>query len=318
MSRRGRVVSRRRALAGVAGGVAVVALAGLPAVGACGTGTGAGESGAGAPGSATASGSITFMSRDNGTALASAYNSWTVDTWLTQHNPDGRFKASLLVAPQDPPAAAAEIDRLGAHPHFVQVLMTSALGAPMGHKQFHPIYEAAQRHGLPVAVHPGSEGRGVAGAPTAAGWVSKYIEWHTCLPQTAQAHVVSLVCQGVFVKFPRLKVVLVECGMGWLPHVMWRLDKNYKALRNEVPWLERLPSEYIKAHIRLTTQPVEEPESDAQFLSLLEMMDAGQTLMLSTDYPHWDFDDPLAAFRAVPQPLRQRIFHDTAAELYGL
>jgi uncharacterized protein len=63
---------------------------------------------------------------------------------------------------------------------------------------------------------------------------------------------------------------------------------------------------------------VEEPESDEQFLSLLEMMDAGQTLMLSTDYPHWDFDDPLAAFRAVPQPLQRRIFHDTAAGLYGL
>jgi multiple sugar transport system substrate-binding protein len=66
MSRRGRVVSRRRALAG---GVAVVALAGLPAVAACGTGGGAGDAGAGGPGGATASGSITFMSRDNGTDL---------------------------------------------------------------------------------------------------------------------------------------------------------------------------------------------------------------------------------------------------------
>jgi hypothetical protein len=47
-------------------------------------------------------------------------------------------------------------------------------------------------------------------------------------------------------------------------------------------------------------------------------MDAGQTLMRSTDYPHWDSDDPLAAFRAVPQPLQRRNFHDTAAGLYGL
>ena len=73
---------------------------------------------------------------------------------------------------------------MGDHPHIVQVLITTATEAPLGHKRFHPIYEAAERHGLPVAVHPGAEGRAISGQPTAAGWVSKYIEWHTCLPQT--------------------------------------------------------------------------------------------------------------------------------------
>ncbi len=147
--------------------------------------------------------------------------------------------------------------------------------------------------------------------------MSKYIEWHTCLSQRAQAHVVSLVCQGVFVQFPKLKVVMVECGVSWLSHVMWRLDKNYKALRNEVPWLTELPSEYIRRHIRVTSQPVEEPPNRAQFLSMLEMVDARQTLLLATDYPHWDFDDPLAAFAGVPDDLRRRIFYENAAELYG-
>ena len=143
--------------------------------------------------------------------------------------------------------------------------MTTAR-TPMGHKRFHPIYEAAQRHGLPVAVHPGAEGRAIAGPPTAAGWVSKYIEWHTCLPQTAQGPHVSLVCQGVFVQFPRLKVVMVECGIGWLPHVMWRLDKNYKALRNEVPWLAE-PAQRVHQGPHPAHHPAgEEPQSGDQFL----------------------------------------------------
>lgn len=260
----------------------------------------------------------TLPDPDFASALASAYNDWMIHTWLGEYNSHGRFKASITVAPQDPPAAAREIDRVGDHPSVVQVLFTSATTAPLGQRQFHPIFEAAERHNLPVAIHPGAEGRAIAGPPTAAGWVSKYIEWHTCLPQGAMTHVVSLVCQGVFVKYPRLKVVLVECGTGWLPHVMWRLDKNFKALRQEVPWLTRLPSEYIKDHIRLTSQPIEEPPGSEQFLHLLDMMDAGRTLMLSTDYPHWDFDDPLAAFKHVPHSLKRRIFYDNAAELYGL
>jgi predicted TIM-barrel fold metal-dependent hydrolase len=260
----------------------------------------------------------TLPDADYASALASAYNDWTIATWLTEHNADGRFKAAMLVAPQDPQGAAREIDRVGDHPHIVQVLFTTATGIPLGHRWFHPIYEAAERHGLPVAVHPGAEGRAIAGQPTAAGWISKYIEWHTCLPQTAMTHAVSLVCQGVFEKFPRLKVVLVECGQSWLAHVMWRLDKNYKALRVEVPWLKRLPSEYLKEHIRLTTQPIEEPPSREQFLQMLEMIDARRTLMLSTDYPHWDFDDPIAAFKHVPEDMKRRIYYQNAAELYGL
>jgi predicted TIM-barrel fold metal-dependent hydrolase len=74
----------------------------------------------------------------------------------------------------------------------------------------------------------------------------------------------------------------------------------------------------MREHFRLTTQPIEEPPSKDQFLELLEMMDAKQTLLFSSDYPHWDFDDPVAAFKDVPEPLRRRILHDNAAELYGL
>ena len=193
----------------------------------------------------------------------------------------------------------------------------SGARAPFGQRQYHPIYEACERRGLRFAIHPGTDGMGVNVQPS-PGYPTRYIEWHTCLSQRAQAHLVSLVCQGVFVRFPRLKFVFVECGIGWLPHVMWRLDKNYKALRNEVTWLTSLPSDYIKEHVRVTSQPVEEPPNDEQFLWLLEQMDAKRTLMLSTDYPHWDFDDPIAAFARVPDDYKHRIFHDTAAELYGL
>ena len=48
------------------------------------------------------------------------------------------------------------------------------------------------------------------------------------------------------------------------------------------------------------------------------MMRADRVLMFASDYPHWDFDSPIAAFPKVPQQLGERIFWRNAQELYGL
>jgi len=248
-------------------------------------------------------------------ALARAYNDYLIESWLPT---DPRFLGAMTVATQDPLQAAQEINRIGSHPRIVEVLLASATRVPYGQRQYWPIYEAAEQHALPVAIHPGTEGSGIANPPTSAGYPSTYLEWHTDLSQNFMAQTVSLVCDGVFVQFPKLKVLLIEGGVSWLPHLMWRLDKNYKALRSEVPWLTRLPSDYIKEHVRLTTQPIEEPANPDHLLEIFEMIDAAHTLVFSSDYPHWDFDDPFWAFRSVPDDLKRRILSGTARELYRL
>lgn len=252
---------------------------------------------------------------DYSNAVASAYNDWMLDVWLPV---TPRFKGSVIVNSDDPPAAAREIRRVGGHPYMVQVMMASTSRAPYGQRQYHPIYEAAAEMGLPVAIHPGTEGAGQAWPPTPVGYPSRYLEWHNLLPITFMAQINSLVCEGVFEKFPTLTFVGVEGGVAWLPHLMWRMDKNYKALRDTTPWLKRLPSEYIKDHVKLTTQPVEEPDNPLELVQILAMMSAEKTLMFSSDYPHWDNDDPNRILRRVDPDLRARIFGGTAAELYGL
>jgi predicted TIM-barrel fold metal-dependent hydrolase len=252
---------------------------------------------------------------DYSNAIAAAYNDCTIATWLPV---TARFKGSVVVNADDPPAAAEEIRRVGEHPDMVQVLMASVARAPYGQRQYHPIYAAAQDLGLPVAIHPGPEGTGLAWPPTPVGYPSRYMEWHNMLPATVMAHVNSLVCEGVFERFPSLMFVGIEGGLGWLPHLMWRMDKNYKALRDTAPWLRRLPSDYIKDHVRLTTQPIEEPADPAHLGQILEMMAAERTVMFSSDYPHWDNDNPSLLLRSVDSAVRQRIFAGTAAELYGL
>lgn len=259
---------------------------------------------------------ISLMTDPNyATALASAYNDHLVDHWLSK---DKRLLGSILIANQDPIAAAREIDRMAAHPQMVQVIMSSGARMLYGQRFFHPIYEAAERNNLPVAIHPGTEGAGIAYPPTPAGWPGTYLEWHTLLACNFMSHLVSLVVEGVFEKYPRLRFVLVEGGVSWLAPIMWRLDKNYRALRMEVPWLKRMPSEYIMEHVRLTTQPVEEPPNPEHVRQLFDMMDAPKILLYSSDYPHWDFDSPTAIFRNLPEHARKRIFVENARELYNL
>lgn len=252
---------------------------------------------------------------DYANAVASAYNDWLVETWLKA---DPRFKGSLLINHSDPAAAVREIDRMGSHPDMVQVIMCSGARIPYGQRFYHPIYEAAERNGLHIAVHPGTEGRGISGPPTPSGYPTRYMEWHNILPANYMTHVNSLVCEGVFEKFPKLKFVAIEGGICWLPHLMWRMDKNYKSLRDTTPWLKKLPSEYIKEHIRLTTQPIEEPDNPKHIVQIFEMCGAENMVMFSTDYPHWDFDNPKMVLAPFPREMKRKLMAQNAIDLYGL
>jgi predicted TIM-barrel fold metal-dependent hydrolase len=248
------------------------------------------------------------------TALCSAYNDWALEKWV---RPYDYFKGSIFVAAQDPEAAAAEIHRLGDDPGMVQVFLTSASRDPYGQKRYWPIYRAAVEHGLPVATHVGLEGTGIANPLTSVGYATTFLEFHTDLAMCSMAHCVSLIAEGVFEEFPTLKFAILEAGISWVPHVMWRMDRSYKALKAEVPYLKRLPSEYLVEHMRFSTQPIEEPPEGRDLLAMYEMMQAERTVLFASDYPHWDFDNPLTAFSFFPADLKQRIFVDNAVELYG-
>jgi predicted TIM-barrel fold metal-dependent hydrolase len=243
--------------------------------------------------------------------LTPALNRWLQDHWL---DADHRWRGALCVNPEDPAGAPAVIEEFARDERFVQVLLPVRSSAPYGRPQFRPIFRAAADAGLPVGIHFGGS---AANPITACGWPSFYIEDHTAMSQAFEAQVLSLVCEGVFERFPQTRVALIEGGFAWLPPLMWRLDKNYKSLRSEVPWLTRLPSEYILDHCRATTQPMEEPPNPKYLLDIMDMIGRDDFLMFATDYPHWDFDAPDRALRlGVPDDLRQRIMAANAADFY--
>jgi predicted TIM-barrel fold metal-dependent hydrolase len=248
---------------------------------------------------------------DYSAALAQAVNEWQQAEWL---EPEPRLRGSLVVPYEDGRLAAAEIDRWAGQPGYVQVLLIARTHELLGRRKYWPMYESAVRHDLPIGIHFGGNG----GWPiTGAGWPSFYIEDHVGMPQSFQPQIISMVVEGVFEQFPTLKIVLIEGGFAWLPSLMWRLDRSWRLLREEAPHLNRLPSDYIREHFWITTQPIEEPPQPAYFDQLLEQLQMNDRFLFATDYPHWDFDAPDRALpNTLPAELKRKILAENARAFY--
>jgi uncharacterized protein len=249
-------------------------------------------------------------------ALARAANDWTIDHWLSR---DDRLSAAILLPTQDIAEAVAEIERLGDDPRFVQALIVvNGTGKPLGHPVYHPIYEAAVARGLPVAYHIGGENWVVAGAQQNPGAImSSHLEWHALIAQPPQHYLVSLLVHGVFEKFPGLRVVIEEAGVAWIPWLLWELDANVDAIRAESPWVKRLPSEYFREHVRVTTQPLDSSPERSGLVRLLEAFGGFEDLLLfATDYPHWDQDEPDYVAGRLPRSWWPKLFVENARQLY--
>ena len=255
--------------------------------------------------------SNSFMNPGLGNAVCRAMNEFQVECLVA---PEPRLRASVSVNYEDAAGAVAEIERCAGNPAFGHVLLLSRTGSPMGSSRYFPIFEAATAAGLPVAVHA----FGFGGNPnTSSGWASFYVEDMVGHAQSCQAQLTSMIVEGVFERLPKLRFVLIEGGFAWLPPLAWRLDKLWKTLRSETPHLRRSPSEYIHEQVWLTTQPMEEPEPREHLLDTIAWI-GWDRLLFATDYPHWDFDDPVHALPLrITAEQRQMFFRDNARHVYG-
>ncbi len=251
------------------------------------------------------------FSEDMGAAYARAVNDWIAKEWLDR---DPRLRASILIPIQSAELAVEEIERLAPDKRFVQVMTLVAGETLLGRRHHWPIYQAAERHGLPVAVHAGSSYRH---PPTAVGWSSYAIEDYASQSITFQSQLASLIAEGVFKKFPGLKVVLLESGVTWLPSFLWRFKKYWRGLTMEIPWVDRPPPEIVREHIRFSLTPFDGPEAPDEAARVFEHLDSDKIVLFSTDYPHWQFDgdDPLPP--GLSDDLIKKILIDNPRQTYA-
>jgi uncharacterized protein len=160
------------------------------------------------------------VSESMGAAICSAVNDWTIEHWL---NKEPRLRASIVVPAQAPLLAVEEIERRATDRRFVQILMPVACEMMLGRSYYWPIYQAAVKHRLPIGLHAGSMYRY---APTSGGWPSFYLHDYVAQANTFEDQLLSLISNGVFNRFPDLRVVLIESGVTWLPGLLWRAVKT--------------------------------------------------------------------------------------------
>ena len=252
-----------------------------------------------------------LFSEDMAAGFARAVNDWMVKEWLDQ---EPRLRASIVVAPQNPELAVAEIERCARDRRFVQVLLLVMGDTPLGKRNNWPIYAAAERHNLPIGIHAGSA---YHNPPTPVGWPSYYTEDYVGQAQAFQTQLTSLICEGVFNRYPNLKVVLLESGFTWLPAHLWRLTKYWRGLRMEIPWVDRSPSDIVRSNVRLSLQPVDGPPSTESFERLLDHLQSDELLLFSTDYPHWQFDGMQALPEGLSPDLVRKIMIDNPMNTYS-
>jgi uncharacterized protein len=245
---------------------------------------------------------------DYAAALGSAYNDWQIAEWLEK---EPRLRGSVHVVAQDPEQAAREIERVAEHPQIVQVFLPTVTDRQYGDPMHLPIFEAAVRNDLVVALHHGSHTRTVLGYPR------YYVEWHAlAAPQATISQLTSMICNGLFDRLPELKVVLLESGVAWLPWLIWRLDQRYKEDRREIPWVKRRPSEHIRDNVRLATQPMGDVTA-TQFAQLVELVETDRVYVFATDYPHFDADSAAVVLPGtLKDELRRRVAFQNALETY--
>jgi len=209
-------------------------------------------------------------------ALTRAYNDWLADQYL---NVSPRLKGVALLPLQDPPEAAEELRRAVTKLGMVGgVLCAVGFQKTLGHSDFDPVYAVAEQLGCPLGVHGGpSHGLGLDR-------LDKFAQVHTLShPYAQMTQLTSIVMNGVFDRFPRLRVAFLEAGCGWVPFMMDRMDRSYEARKLEeyVGPVKRPPSHYLTSgNVFFGADPCERT-----LPYVIEVLgDVG--LLFSSDFPH--------------------------------
>jgi predicted TIM-barrel fold metal-dependent hydrolase len=246
-------------------------------------------------------------------AMARAYNRWGAEMRATS---EGRVIASAPVPLVDVSRAVEEIryayDRLGARCFWARPNPFNH--RTLGDRAYDPIWEILQDLDCAFATH---EFMGLKGVSAGAERFESFTEWHTvCHPHEAQMAMLAMITNGVFERFPRLRVAYMEANCAWLPWWLWRMEEHMELSGwYEKPECTRSPREYFQRNCWISV----EPEEHLVYHVVEELGD--DRIVWESDYPHPDSKYPHACEHFLAQERlsaesKRKILWDNAVDLY--
>ncbi len=251
-------------------------------------------------------------------ATATAYNNWLEARYTSQ---DERLYGAGMLAVQEPEAAAAEIARCKndrvRFPACVLPSMT-ILGKTYGDNFFSPIFEAAEKHNMPLAIH-GAPSRGLG-----FDHFTEFVKVHTLEhPFPLMIQLTDIVFSGVFDRYPGVRIAFLEGGCTWVPFMMDRLDYEYDSIfgataRNR---LKKRPSDYIREGKNFWVA-MELGERGLKYA--IDAM-GSERILYASDYPHEPTEEDLTtelpefiASNDYSEAVKRNVLYNNMIDFYQL
>jgi uncharacterized protein len=251
-----------------------------------------------------------------------AYNDWLAEFCATA---PGRLIGVGLIPIDDAESAAAEVRYLKRIGLRTCMLLAARVQTPLWDEAWEPLWQAAAETGIPIGFHLGGGLRTVVWTGPKATNPGNMGVRVSASPLQMDEALAAVIFSGALERYPSLKIVLAETGIGWLPYMLERMDDTYRKFLDAPDFwrsqshlaLAMPPSAYFRRQIWATFQ------SDLAGMRLLDVLGEDR-VMWASDYPHADSTWPESRkaiednFHAVAEGARRRILCENARELYGL
>ncbi|HEY3696699.1 amidohydrolase family protein [Phenylobacterium sp.] len=251
--------------------------------------------------------------KDACVAMCRAYNDWAAD--FCAHDPR-RLVAPAVIPQMDVQAAIAEARRgagIGLKGAFMRPNPIG--GRTLEHPAYEPLWAVLAENNVPVVLHEGTtQDLPQVGLDRYDNFLFRHMVSH---PFEQQMGLLSLIMGGVLERHPNLRAMIVECGVGWAPYWLDRMDDHAHHWGHASAPLALKPSEYFKRQVFVGA------EGDERLLPFTVEAIGDDNLCFSTDYPHPDHDfdgvvDGLKAMKGLSEESKRKILGANAARLFGL
>ena len=251
-----------------------------------------------------------------------AYNEWLAEFCATASD---RLVGAGLIPIDDAKSAADEVRHLKQLRLRTGMFLAARVDVPLWDESWEPLWDAAAETGIVIGFHLGGGLRTVTFSGPKASDPGNLGVRVACSTLQMDEPLAAVIFSGALERHPKLKIVLAETGIGWLPYMVERMDDSYQRFLDAGDFwrahgglqLTMAPSAYFRRQVWATFQ------IDHVGLRLIDVL-GDDRVMWASDYPHADSTWPesqkaiAANFKDVADPARRRILCDNARALYGL